>query len=155
MRIEPCVMPRNQRLGEYWRISEIFASPPNLRTGIKSGRCWETPKAGDVDAHREERLARYSCASAFLIWPLPRSSPSRRVAMWSKFHLYWTGMNGSGNTGRTRACHRRAYSNLDAGQQSGAVGKHAPLLRKLYGEFGLVNLVALIPSIATQRIASS
>ena len=28
-------------------------------------------------------------------------------------------------------------------------------LRKLYGEFGLVNLVALIPSIATQRIASS
>jgi RNA-directed DNA polymerase len=27
--------------------------------------------------------------------------------------------------------------------------------RKLYGEFGLVNLVALIPSIATQRIASS
>ena len=27
-------------------------------------------------------------------------------------------------------------------------------LRKLYGEFGLVNLVALIPSIATQRIAS-
>ena len=28
-------------------------------------------------------------------------------------------------------------------------------LRKLYGEFRLVNLVALIPSIATQRIASS
>src|SRR6266478_23829 len=28
-------------------------------------------------------------------------------------------------------------------------------LRKLYGEFGLVNLVALIPSIANQRIASS
>jgi len=27
--------------------------------------------------------------------------------------------------------------------------------RKLYGEFGLVNLVALIPSIATQRRASS
>jgi RNA-directed DNA polymerase len=26
---------------------------------------------------------------------------------------------------------------------------------KLYGEFGLVNLVALIPSIATQRMASS
>src|SRR5262245_51603160 len=40
--------------------------------------------------------------------------------MWSKCHLYWTRMNGSGNTGRTRACHRRAYSNLDAGQQSGA-----------------------------------
>jgi hypothetical protein len=57
---------------------------------------------------------KYYCASAFLIWPLPRSSPSRRVAMWSKFHLYWTGMNRSGNTGRTRACHRRAYSNLDA-----------------------------------------
>ena len=34
-------------------------------------------------------------------------------------------MNGSGNTGRTRACHRRAYSNLDAGQQSGAVGAAA------------------------------
>src|SRR5258706_261683 len=33
----------------------------------------------------------------------------------SKFHLYWTGMNGSGSTGRTRACHRRAYNNLDAG----------------------------------------
>ena len=28
-------------------------------------------------------------------------------------------------------------------------------VRKLYGEFGLVNLVALIPSIATQRMASS
>ena len=27
--------------------------------------------------------------------------------------------------------------------------------RKLYGEFGLVNLVALIPSIATERRASS
>ena len=22
--------------------------------------------------------------------------------MWSNFHLYWAGMNGSGNTGRTR-----------------------------------------------------
>ena len=33
----------------------------------------------------------------------------------SKCHLYWTGMNGSGSTGRTRACHRRAYNNLDAG----------------------------------------
>src|SRR5215471_4181637 len=30
-----------------------------------------------------------------------------------------------GNTGRTRACHRRAYSNLEAGQQSGAVGAAA------------------------------
>src|SRR5262245_41091324 len=38
--------------------------------------------------------------------------------MWSKFLLYWTGMNGSGNTGRTRD--RRAYSNLDTGQQFGA-----------------------------------
>jgi hypothetical protein len=26
--------------------------------------------------------------------------------------------DGTGSTGRTRACHRRAYSNLDAGQQS-------------------------------------
>jgi hypothetical protein len=33
---------------------------------------------------------------------------SRRIAMGSKFHLYWTGMNGSGSTGTTRACHRRA-----------------------------------------------
>jgi hypothetical protein len=48
-----------------------------------------------------------------MIWRTPRSSPTRRIAMWSKFHLYWTGMNGSGNTGRTS--HRRAYSNLDAG----------------------------------------
>src|SRR6266487_278907 len=31
-------------------------------------------------------------------------SAGRRIAMWSKCHLYWTGMNGSGNTGRTRAC---------------------------------------------------
>src|SRR5215467_14111395 len=38
----------------------------------------------------------------------------RHQRRWSKPHLYWTGMNGSGNTGRTRACHRRAYSNLDA-----------------------------------------
>jgi hypothetical protein len=22
--------------------------------------------------------------------------------MWSNFHLYWAGMNGSGNTGKTR-----------------------------------------------------
>jgi hypothetical protein len=66
----------------------------------------------------EMALAR---ARAFLIWRPPRSSPTRRIAMWSKFHLYWTGMNGSGNTGRNR----RAYSNLDAGQQSGAVGAAA------------------------------
>jgi hypothetical protein len=31
-----------------------------------------------------------------------KSEQTRRYV--SKFHLYWTGMNGSGNTGTTRAC---------------------------------------------------
>src|SRR5262249_16904827 len=44
---------------------------------------------------------KYCCASPFLIWRPLRSSPSRRIAMWSKFHRYWTGVNGSGNTRRT------------------------------------------------------
>jgi hypothetical protein len=34
--------------------------------------------------------------------------------MWSKFHLYWTGMNGSGNTGRTELATAEPTVNLDA-----------------------------------------
>jgi hypothetical protein len=48
--------------------------------------------------------------------------------MWSKFFRYWTGINGSRNTGRTQD--RRAYSNLGAGQQSGAALLECPVLAR-------------------------
>jgi hypothetical protein len=64
------------------------------------------------------------CASPFPTLRPSRSSPSRRVATWSKFHLYSTGMNGSGNMGG----HRRAYSNWGgrAGRCCSARSKATP-----------------------------
>ena len=36
-------------------------------------------------AQKEMVPLKYCCASAFLIWRPPRSSPSRRIVMWLKF----------------------------------------------------------------------